>query len=79
MGTIILSALVAHTAWHWMLDRWAVLEQYKFQWPAIDSSFIISAMRLVMLLLIVIGLGWVLSVGMRRLAGRASMGEVGAE
>jgi hypothetical protein len=79
MGTIILSALVAHTAWHWMLDRWAVLEQYKFQWPAIDTSFIISMMRLVMLLLIVTGLGWVLSAGMRRLAGRAPMGEVGAE
>ncbi len=26
MGTIILSAFVAHTAWHWMLDRGAVLE-----------------------------------------------------
>ena len=25
MGTIILSAFVAHTAWHWMLDRGAVL------------------------------------------------------
>ncbi len=22
MGTIILSALVAHTGWHWMLDRY---------------------------------------------------------
>jgi hypothetical protein len=79
MGTIILSALVAHTAWHWMLDRAAVLERYEFQWPAIDTSFIISAMRLVMLLLIIIALGWVLSAGMRRLAGRAPIGEVGAE
>src|SRR5262249_45754456 len=24
MGTIILSALVAHTGWHWMTDRWTV-------------------------------------------------------
>jgi hypothetical protein len=30
MGTIILSALVAHTAWHWMLDRAALLRQYRF-------------------------------------------------
>lgn len=29
MGTIILSALVAHTAWHWMLDRAATLRQYR--------------------------------------------------
>ena len=79
MGTIILSAFVAHTAWHWMLDRAAVLGQYRFQWPAIDVSFVVSAMRFAMLVLIVVGLGWALSAGMRRLAGRASMGEVGAE
>ena len=79
MGTIIASALAAHTAWHWMLDRAAVLGQYRFSWPTIDTSFAISAMRLVMLLLIVAGLGWALSAGMRRLAGRSQMGEVGAE
>src|SRR5581483_3747558 len=28
MGTIILSALVAHTGWHWMLERWDLLRQY---------------------------------------------------
>jgi hypothetical protein len=79
MGTILLSALVAHTAWHWMLDRAVVLGQYRFHWPAIDASFVISAMRLSMLLLIIVGLGWVLSAGVRRLAGQSQMGEVGAE
>ena len=79
MGTILLSALVAHTAWHWMLDRATVLGQYRFQWPSIDAGFLLSTMRLVMLLLIVVGLGWILSSGVRRLAGRAPMGEVGAE
>jgi hypothetical protein len=28
MGTIILSAIVAHTAWHWMLERWDVLRKF---------------------------------------------------
>jgi hypothetical protein len=28
MGTIILSALVAHTGWHWMLERWDVLRKF---------------------------------------------------
>jgi hypothetical protein len=28
MGTIILSAFVAHTGWHWMLERWEVLRKY---------------------------------------------------
>ena len=36
MGTIILSALVAHTAWHWMGDRYAVLRQ--FPWPAVTAA-----------------------------------------
>lgn len=34
MGTIILSAIVAHTAWHWMMDRGAVLAQFDIQWSA---------------------------------------------
>jgi len=28
MGTIILSALVAHTGWHWMVERWDVLRKF---------------------------------------------------
>ena len=32
LGTIILSALVAHTAWHWSAERWEQLRQ--FDWPA---------------------------------------------
>jgi len=28
VGTIILSAFITHTAWHWLTDRWAVLRQY---------------------------------------------------
>ena len=34
MGTIILSALVAHTAWHWMIDRGRDLS--RFDWPVDD-------------------------------------------
>ena len=28
VGTIILSALVAHTGWHWMVERWDVLRKF---------------------------------------------------
>jgi hypothetical protein len=58
MGTIILSAIVAHTAWHWMLDRGAILRQYRVQWPALDLAFLASAMRALMLVLIVVAAGW---------------------
>ncbi|HEX8946143.1 MAG TPA: HupE/UreJ family protein [Gemmatimonadaceae bacterium] len=58
MGTIILSAIVAHTAWHWMLDRGAILREYRVQWPALDLAFLASAMRALMLVLIVVAAGW---------------------
>jgi hypothetical protein len=58
MGTIILSAFVAHTAWHWMLDRAAVLRQYHVEMPVLDLAFAASAARALMLLLIVVGAAW---------------------
>jgi hypothetical protein len=70
MGTIILSALVAHTAWHWMLDRGAVLRQYHLEWPATDASFAVGLIRALLLVAIAVGLGWTLSAGVKRLAGR---------
>jgi hypothetical protein len=76
MGTVILSAFVAHTAWHWVLDRGSALRQYHVEWPTLDVAWLVGAMRTLMLLLIVVGLGWLLSAAMRRLAGRPSTGEV---
>jgi hypothetical protein len=58
MGTIILSAIVSHTAWHWMLDRGAILRQYRVELPALDLALLASAMRGLMLVLIVAGAGW---------------------
>jgi hypothetical protein len=58
MGTIILSAFVAHTAWHWMLDRGAILRQYRVQLPAFDAELLAGALRGLMLLLVVAGAAW---------------------
>jgi len=58
MGTIILSAFVAHTAWHWMLERFAVLREYQFTMPALTLSAAASAARGLILLLIVAGAAW---------------------
>jgi hypothetical protein len=59
MGTIILSALVAHTGWHWMMERWERLRQFKFQWPALGAASVAGAMRWLMWILILAGLVWV--------------------
>ncbi len=60
LGAIILSALAAHTAWHWMIDRADVLRQYRFEWPALDVVFWIAAMRWAMLGVIAAGLYWII-------------------
>ncbi|MGH9939558.1 MAG: HupE/UreJ family protein [Blastocatellia bacterium] len=56
IGTIILSAMVAHTGWHWMTERAGQLSQ--FRWPALDAALLASAMRWLMLILILAGLVW---------------------
>jgi hypothetical protein len=58
IGTIILSALVAHTAWHWMTERWGVLRQFQFTWPALDLAFWASAMRWAMLAVAIYAAYW---------------------
>jgi hypothetical protein len=70
LGTIILSALIGHTAWHWMTERYGVLRQFRFEWPVVDAAFLASAMRWAMLAVIAAGLYWlvfgVLRVDKRR-------------
>lgn len=46
IGIVILSALVAHTGWHWMTDRWGQLRQYA--WPALDAAAMAFALRAIM-------------------------------
>ena len=53
MGTIILSALVAHTAWHWMLERGAILG--RFEPPALDAAFLAGVLRWLIAILILAG------------------------
>jgi hypothetical protein len=55
MGTIILSALVAHTGWHWMLERWERLRQFRFHRPELNLAFLAEAMRWAMWVLIAAG------------------------
>lgn len=65
---IVVSAIVAHTAWHWMAERFETLRRYQFSWPAMDTTLAISALRLTMGLLVVGGAVWALSGLMARLA-----------
>jgi hypothetical protein len=63
-GTLILSALVAHTAWHWMAERWERLS--KFPIPAFDASTLASAMRWLMAILVVGAAIWMADAALRK-------------
>jgi hypothetical protein len=56
LGTIVLSVLVGHTAWHWMTERAERLS--KFPWPALDASQLAVAIRWLMGVLVLAGLAW---------------------
>jgi hypothetical protein len=71
LGIIILSALVVHTAWHWMLERWAQLA--KFPFPTIDAAFLASLMRGLMAILILAGGVAVVNGLLRRWIERAAL------
>lgn len=66
IGTILLSALIAHSAWHWMLDRGNQLGEYQFQMPILDGVFLASVMQWAMMLIIIGGVLWVMYEVFRR-------------
>jgi hypothetical protein len=63
-GTIVLSAIVAHTAWHWTADRWDRLRQ--FEAPALDLFVLGTAVRWLIALVLVAGVAWGITALTRR-------------
>jgi hypothetical protein len=76
MGTIILSAILAHSGWHWMSVRASELSAFSFTWPVLDYAFLASMMRWTMLLLIVATTVWFLFKGYRRFLDDEQRGEL---
>ena len=59
IGTIIISLVVGHTAWHWLLERWERLS--RFPWPTLDAATLASAIRWLIALLVLAGLAWIVA------------------
>ena len=60
VGMILLSALVAHSGWHWMTERSGRLLAYQFEWPEINGAFFIELMRWGMLAIIIAAASWLM-------------------
>jgi uncharacterized membrane-anchored protein YitT (DUF2179 family) len=79
MGTIILSAIVAHTAWHWMLDRESILRYFRFEWPELNAAFFSMVLRWLILTMVLAGLVWIVRRIGQRCTARAESGSARIE
>jgi hypothetical protein len=61
---------VAHTAWHWMIDRADRLRQFRFEWPIIDAAMLATALRVLMVAILLAGLAWAVRAMLRDRANR---------
>lgn len=55
-GTIVASAFIAHTAWHWMTERYDILRQFRFTWPQWDALTLAASFRWLLILWLAAGL-----------------------
>jgi hypothetical protein len=62
IGTIILSAFAAHSAWHWVDERYEQLSKFPFKWPVIDAAFIAATLRWAMVGVALAGVVWLIGV-----------------
>lgn len=70
VGKIILSALVAHTSWHWMTERWGQLVAYDIRLPAWSPAVASALLGWLLLALVSVAAAWGLSWLYGRLAPR---------
>jgi hypothetical protein len=56
VGAILLSALVAHTGWHWALERGDQLLQ--FPWPEFNTALLLSTVRMLLVMVAASAIAW---------------------
>ena len=79
IGTILLSALLAHSAWHWMLERGTTLGLYQINMPVLDSLFWAALMRWGMMFIIIITALWTMYEVFRKFSLIESFSTYGTE
>jgi hypothetical protein len=77
IGTIILSTIIAHTAWHWMIERAETLRQFKFEWPALTATFMLTVVRWLLIAVSLAACVWL--VRLLRKRREAAAGEMVAQ
>jgi hypothetical protein len=60
LGIIGMSALVAHTGWHWLTERYGDFRRYRIEVPVFDAAFFAALLRWMMLAVIAAGAAWLI-------------------
>lgn len=71
-GTMLLSALIAHEAWHWMTERFSVVRAYSFVRPAFDLALAATLLRFLMFVLLILAVFWGVAALVARLGASAA-------
>ena len=58
VGAILLSALIAHTGWHWATERGSSL--LEFPWPAFDTALLLTSVRMLIVMVAASALAWLI-------------------
>jgi hypothetical protein len=65
---IVLSALIAHSAWHWSVERWEAFSAYSVPPPVLDAAFAADLMRWLLLACVAGLVVWLVRVPFSRWA-----------
>jgi hypothetical protein len=63
IGVVLLSAVVAHTAWHWTTERWETLRQYDV--PGLTPLVVLWSVRAALALVAIGAVAWLIAVNYR--------------
>lgn len=71
-GVIVLSALVAHSALHWLTERGGEVAQYQWALPSADAATLAALLRWIVLGLVALGVVWIVHRPFEDWTARAS-------
>ncbi len=63
IGIIVISAIVAHTAWHWMTERWAILSEFSL---VADRAAWLLAVRMLLVVVAIWAAWWAVGVARKK-------------
>jgi hypothetical protein len=66
IGVIVLSVIIAHLAWHWMAERFALLREFNLRWADAREAVLDSGMPTLLGILTLVTVAWLAARRIRR-------------